>query len=127
MGLQHAGRTGMAWGVPFWKLELMSHSNMRQMRMQPQELPTRQSAGCEMTASYKSSWRLMYLDDEAGALVLVLCKQQQRACAQHGNDAAHVDAVPASGAVMREPSLLFYEFVICPVGKTPSRALYLCA
>ena len=56
----------------------------------------------------------MDTQDHAGALVLVLCKKQQRACAQHGNDAAYVDAVPASGAVMREPALLFHEFVLLP-------------
>ena len=67
-----------------------------------------------MIASYKSSWRLMYLHDQAGALVLVLCKQHQRACAQHNNKAARVDAVPASGAVMREPAHLFHDFVSLP-------------
>ena len=67
-----------------------------------------------MTAPDNSGWKLVYLDNQAGALVLVLCKQQQRVCAQYGNDAAYVDAVPASGAVMREPALLFHDFVHLP-------------
>ena len=62
---------------------------------------------CEMTAPDNGSRKLVYLHDQAGALVLVLCKQQQGAFAQHGNDAAYVDAVPASGAVMCELALLF--------------------
>ena len=60
-----------------------------------------------MTAPDSSSWKLMYLHNLAGVLVLVLCKQRQTACAQHGDDAAYIDAVLASGAVMRELALLF--------------------